>query len=121
MMGHRRVLRLHDKLVLAARGHSADMVSEGFFDHMSPLPGKREPADRMRLAGYPNWPCGENIAIAGGDPMSAFLGWARSSGHHRNMLDKRWSELGTGQSGRHWTQNFGFAPGDERIGGDAPQ
>ncbi len=121
MMGNRRMLRIHEKLIAAARGHSDDMAKLGFFDHFSPVPGKRDPADRMRLAEYPNVPCSENIAIAGGDAQSAFNGWFHSSGHHRNMLMTNWSELGTGQSGRHWTQNFGFAIGDEQVGGGGPQ
>ena len=34
--------------------------------------------------------------VAGGDPQSAFDGWFSSSGHHRNMLMKGWSEPGSG-------------------------
>lgn len=121
MFGHRRVLRLHEKLVAAARGHSKDMSDLGFFDHMSPIEGKRTPWDRMTLAGYTNQPCSENIHAGGGDPQTAHDGWARSSGHHRNLLMPGWSELGTGQSGRYWTQNFGYAQGDDAIGGPGPQ
>lgn len=120
MMGHRRMLRIHEKLVAAARGHSEDMSKVGFFDHMSPVPGKHTPWDRMQLAGYPNQPCSENIAAGSGDAQSAHDSWCHSSGHHRNLLMKDWSEMGSGQSGRYWTQNFGFANGDERIGGASP-
>lgn len=120
MMGHRRALRLHEKLVAAARGHSDDMSKLGFFDHFSPVEGKKTPMDRMLLAGYPNTPCSENINSGAGDPQSAHDGWCHSSGHHRNLLMKDWSEMGSGQSGRYWTQNFGFAAGDEQVGGDGP-
>jgi uncharacterized protein YkwD len=121
MFGHRRLLRLHPKLVEAARGHSDDMAKLGFFDHMSPVEGKRTPMDRMMLAGYPNTPCSENIHAGSGDPQGAHNGWVHSSGHHRNILMPNWSEMGTGRSGKFWTQNFGFASGDEQAGGSGPQ
>jgi uncharacterized protein YkwD len=121
MFGHRRLLRLHEKLVLAARGHSEDMAKIGFFDHTSPVPGKTSPWDRMTLAGYPNTPCSENIHAGGGDAQTAHDGWARSSGHHRNLLMPAWSELGTGRSGNFWTQNFGFDVTDDAVGGSGPK
>jgi uncharacterized protein YkwD len=55
------------------------------------------------------------------DAQGAHNGWIHSSGHHRNILMPGWSEMGTGQSGRYWTQNFGFASGDEQVGGAGPQ
>ncbi|MCE9635372.1 MAG: FHA domain-containing protein [Planctomycetes bacterium] len=121
MFGHRRILRLHEKLVLSAHGHSDDMGKLGFFDHFSPVEGKKTPWDRMTLAGYPNSPCSENIHAGSGDPNGAHEGWIHSSGHHRNILMPNWSEMGTGQSGKFWTQNFGFAMGDEQAGGAGPQ
>jgi uncharacterized protein YkwD len=122
MMGHRRVLRLHEKLVAAARGHSDDMSRLGFFDHFNnENPAKRTPMDRMLLAGYTNTPCSENIHAGSGDPQGAHNGWVHSSGHHRNILMPGWSEMGTGQSGKYWTQNFGFCSGDEQVGGGGPQ
>lgn len=112
MFGHRRALRINDNLVKSARGHSEDMGRLGFFDHFSPVPGKRTPSDRTRLAGYVGSGVGENIHMGSGSPQGAHDGWRHSSGHHRNMLDPSWVELGTGQSGRYWTQNFGYRSGD---------
>jgi uncharacterized protein YkwD/pSer/pThr/pTyr-binding forkhead associated (FHA) protein len=117
MFGHRRALRIHPMLVTAARGHSEDMSKLGFFDHFSPVPGKRDPSDRIKLAGYPMVGCSENIAMAGGDPESAHNGWIHSSGHHRNLLSPAWIEMGSGAAGRNWTQNFGFRLDDDFEGG----
>ncbi len=108
MMGHRRALVINDQLTMAARGHSEDMSRLGFFDHFSPVEGKRAPADRMRAAGYTFSGCSENIHRGSGDPMGAHLSWRGSSGHHRNLLMPSWVEMGTGHDGRNWTQNFGF-------------
>jgi hypothetical protein len=113
MFGHRRALRIQPKLVASARGHSEDMAKLGFFDHFSPVEGKKSPEDRMKLAGYEMAGCSENIYAGSGSPEAAHSGWAHSSGHHRNLLTPAWVELGSGQSGGHWTQNFGFQLTDE--------
>lgn len=111
MFGHRRAVVIHDALVLAARGHSDDMARLGFFDHFSPVEGKKAPQDRVKLQGYPMDGCSENIHMGSGSAQGAHDGWARSSGHHRNILSPDWVEMGTGRSGRHWTQNFGVRQG----------
>ena len=121
MFGHLRALRIHPFLVNSARGHSEDMAKLGFFDHFSPVEGKHSPDDRMRLAGYNASGGSENIAVAGGDPESAHNGWIHSSGHHRNILTSAWIEMGSGNSGRHWTQNFGFRSPDDWEGGEVPK
>jgi uncharacterized protein YkwD len=117
MFGHRRALRIHPFLVQSARGHSDDMGKLGFFDHFSPVPGKRTPDDRMKLAGYVPAGGSENIHAGSGSPEGAHEGWTHSSGHHRNLLSPGWVEMGTGQSGRFWTQNFGFRLDDDWEGG----
>jgi uncharacterized protein YkwD len=118
MFGHRRALRIHPFLVTSARGHSEDMVKGGFFDHFDKInPGKYSPEDRMKLAGYQMIGCSENIASVGGSPESAHEGWIHSSGHHRNILTPAWVEMGSGNSGRDWTQNFGFRSEDDFEGG----
>lgn len=108
MFGHRGVVLINDKLVRAARGHSDDMARLGFFDHFSPVPGKRSPADRVAAEGYGFISCSENIHMGSGTPQGAHDSWIGSSGHHRNLLSPAWKEMGTGRSGRHWTQKFGY-------------
>ena len=41
--------------------------------------------------------------------MGAHKSWRGSSGHHRNLLNPSWVDMGTGRDGRNWTQNFGFS------------
>jgi hypothetical protein len=106
MMG-RRALVLDDRLVRSARGHSDEMSKEGYFSHFSPHPERRTPDLRAKLCGYTGVPMSENIHAGSGDPETAHRGWLHSSGHHRNILQKFWTEMGTGQGGRYWTQNFG--------------
>lgn len=97
-------LKVNPKLCLAARGHSQDMVEKDFFDHMSPIPGKRTPSDRARLAGASAG--GENIHMGSETAEGAFWSWFLSLGHHKNMLND-YAEIGVGNFNKHWTQMFG--------------
>jgi hypothetical protein len=109
MMFGRWAVRLHEKLVLAARGHSEEMARIPFFGHFSPTPGRRTPYDRMKLAGY-DYGVSENIVAGASSPLGAHDRWCHSSGHHRNILMSAWTEMGTGQHGGLMTQNYGQAP-----------
>jgi hypothetical protein len=109
-------VRIDDRLVSSARGHSLDMAKRGYFAHEAPAnPATGEPAttpfDRMAKAGYSGLEASENIAQAGG-PQEAHDRWLHSSGHHRNILSN-WADQGVGQSGSLWTQNFGRGGGAE--------
>jgi len=97
-------LRIDEKLGVAARGHSEDMRTLGFFSHTSPVEGKRTPGDRAARAGTSGG--AENIA-AGQDTGHGAIraGWY-SPGHHKNMLGSH-ARTGLGQSERFWTQMFG--------------
>lgn len=112
---HLRALRIDDRLVRSARGHSLDMQARGFFDHFAPpnpATGKprTSPFDRMREAGYEGQGASENIAQSGGW-KEAHLAWCHSSGHHRNILSG-WTDMGSGGAGGAlWTQNFGTGGG----------
>ncbi len=103
MMGL-RALHIDERLVQAARKHSVDMRSSGFFDHHSPNTGS--PADRCRREGASY--SGENIAMGSGTGRGAFLQWYNSSGHHRNILTRGHLTIGIGRDHTHWTQNFGM-------------
>jgi uncharacterized protein YkwD len=107
MLG-RNALRLNEKLLQAARKHSKEMSDKGYFGHESPTPGLENPMLRMKAEGYAS-PAGENCAMGRSDPLSAHEGWLKSSGHHRNILMDSHTEMGSGQSGHLWTQNFGAA------------
>src|SRR4029079_15266574 len=101
-----------------AHGHCDDMGRLGFFAHMSPVPGKRSPDDRVRLTGMKPLGVSENIAEAAG-PSGAHEGWCHSSGHHRNLLAAGWKLLGVGNSCHTWCQNF--SAGEEKPTDPAPE
>ena len=118
-------LRIDDRLVTSARGHSVDMQRRGFFAHEAPPnpatgEGATMPWDRMGKAGYKGGSMSENITQGRASPLDAHLSWLHSSGHHRNILSD-WADQGVGQSGGLWTQNFGNGGGaPQEIPGKAP-
>ncbi|MBU6327472.1 MAG: CAP domain-containing protein [Verrucomicrobia bacterium] len=93
------------KLCAAARDHSKDMATKGFFAHESPVPGKKSPWDRA--AKFDTSASGENIFMGSQDPHGANTGWFFSPGHHKNMFSAEQQRIGLGQHGNHWTQMFG--------------
>ena len=106
-----RAVRVDNRLVTSARDHSLDMARRGFFSHFAPPnpatgTGRTSPHERMGGAGYSGYGSSENIANGATAPARAHWMWIHSSGHHRNILSG-WSDLGSGQAGRLWTQNFG--------------
>jgi uncharacterized protein YkwD len=137
VMFGRRALLIADKLVLSARAHCDDMSRGGFFDHfnqklLNMKPGEKVPKQacgcssdalipgcthgpdaRIRAQGYEFVACSENIEEGSGDPEGAHKGWIHSSGHHRNILQTAWKDMGTGRVGKYWDQNYGLPPGDE--------
>jgi uncharacterized protein YkwD len=102
MMG-RKAVAINVKLCRAARGHSKDMKEKNFFSHDSPVPGKRTFA--MRAAKEGTMAGSENIARTGPRAQDAFWGWFTSDGHHKNMMAP-WRQIGVGNEGEMWTENF---------------
>lgn len=114
-----RAVRVDDRLTAAARGHSEDMGRRGYFAHQSkPNPATGDPGkspfQRMQEAGYKGGGASENICAGATAPEEAHDRWAHSSGHHRNLL-MPWADMGAGQSGRLWTQNFGSGGGRPTV------
>ncbi len=110
-------VRIDDRLVRSARGHSIDMDRRGYFAHYAPPDPatgapSTSPFDRIQAAGYEGGGASENIATGPSNGQQAHDMWVHSSGHHRNILSG-WTDQGVGVSGRLWTQNFG-------VGGGAP-
>jgi hypothetical protein len=99
-----RPVRVDVKLCAAARDHSNDMRTRGFFSHESPVPGKKTPSRRASLFGASA--SAENIARGQRSPIDTNRGWFHSPGHHRNMLSNH-SRIGLGRSELFWTQMFG--------------
>lgn len=98
-----RPLRIEEKLSAAAEGHSSDMASGGFFAHESPVPNKKTPWDRAKLAQFDGNASGENIFMGSTDPNSAYGGWFGSDGHRFIMFSEGPNCCGVGVSGVHWT------------------
>ena len=95
------LLEENSKLRKAALGHSAAMVSQGFFDHISP--DGSEFTDRIIAARYAKrndaWTLGENLAWGTGEYSTAdgmMAAWMASSGHRANILKKAYREIGIG-------------------------
>jgi len=104
IMGH-APLRIDLKLCTAAHDHSEDMRTRNFFDHVSPVPGKRNVGDRAKMAG--TTASGENIYRGKDRALDANLGWFHSPGHFTNMFRPSFKRIGIGHSGGFWTQVFG--------------
>jgi uncharacterized protein YkwD len=94
-------LRINDRLTRAAMWHTHDMVHRSYFGHVSKR--GRDVVDRLRgsryLGGRFSWAVGENLAWGSGtlgSPRKIVRAWMRSPGHRRNMLDRRYREIGIG-------------------------
>ena len=118
-------LRIDGKLVQAAQGHSENMVAQGYFSHESP--SGSTPLDRIRAAGYipgsqTGYEVGENIAwgtLSLASPKAIVEAWMASPEHRENILNPRYADtglgivpevpgdLGEGQAGAVYTQDFG--------------
>ena len=105
LLVEQNALEIDPKLCDAGRDHSKDMATEGFFAHISPVPGKKTPSDRAKKAGTTGG--GENIYAGSTEPQGANKGWYYSPGHHKNMFNAGYKRVGLGQHNRHWTQMFG--------------
>ena len=111
MMGN-KALRLDARLVRAAQGHSQFMEKTGqIADRIPGHPEGASPSARAQKYGF-RQPVGENIAVVRDTAMATIKPWTLSSGHHRNLLRAGWRRVGSGQSGKCWTQMLGW--GDSR-------
>jgi len=97
-------VRIDEKLGNAARDHSQDMHTLGFFAHESPVEGKRTFGDRASRAGTSA--SSENIAQGHARGEGAVEAWWYSPGHHKNMLGSH-GRTGLGRFELTWTQLFG--------------
>jgi uncharacterized protein YkwD len=95
-------LREHAGLRATAQSYAHQMVSENFFDHVSP--GGSTMLDRIKrnsdyLRGGRSWIVGENLAWGSGgaeSPAKIVRAWMKSPGHKRNILNGRFRDIGIG-------------------------
>ena len=103
-------LVLNTKLRCAARKHSLDMRSKGFFSHTGS--NGSSPWQRITLAGYTYTNAAENIAAGQTTALAVVNGWMASAGHCNNIMNPVLKEVGIGYTsggsyGHYWTQDFG--------------
>jgi uncharacterized protein YkwD len=98
-------LLLDPKLCKAALMHSEDMSKHNFFDHKSPVEGRREFTDRAREAGTSA--SAENIAQGQEDAVAANKAWFLSPGHFQNFFGSGFARIGYGTDNHYYTQLFG--------------
>lgn len=99
----RRPLAASAALNVPAQSHSRQMVEESFFDHVSPA-GSSVVTRVKRLSNYINkrtarYAVGENLAWGSGDlatPAEIVKSWMHSPGHRRNILERRYRDIGIG-------------------------
>jgi uncharacterized protein YkwD len=118
-------LQANKQLEVAAQRHSEAMISENYFEHVSP--SGETPLQRVQASGYmPNQPSGyaigENIAwgtLNLATPQATVEAWIASPEHLANILESKYrdtaigvdpqapSSLAEGQPGATYTQDFG--------------
>ena len=81
------------ELSMVARAHSTDMFARGYFSHYTPE--RKDPFDRMKLAGVKFHTAGENLAL-GRTLKICHEGLMNSPGHKANILNPAFGRLGIG-------------------------
>ena len=96
---HVRKLRMSADLSRAAARHARDMVKRRYFSHTEP--DGPTVVERILRSGYlgrfGRWRVGENLGWGwgtGATPRSIVAAWMRSASHRRNMLNKRFHDVG---------------------------
>jgi uncharacterized protein YkwD len=96
-----RALRTNKRLSRAAVAHTRDMIDQRYFEHVAPT--GQNVVDRLLSTGYlgrvSRWLVGENLAWGIGShssPHQIVVSWMNSPGHRRNMLNRRFREIGIG-------------------------
>jgi uncharacterized protein YkwD len=105
-------LTLNSSLTSAALAHSREMAQNGEFDHRGH--DGSTPAIRVERAGYvAHRIVGENIAAGAMTPVEVTAGWLASPAHCANIMDGRFTQVGTAYAanldtaaGMYWTQDF---------------
>ena len=96
-----RALRMNRRLSRAALAHTRDMIEKRYFAHVTE--SGRDVVDRLLSTGYlgrvRSWLVGENLAWGTGSrstPRETVVAWMESPGHRRNVLNRRFREVGIG-------------------------
>jgi uncharacterized protein YkwD len=91
-------LHLSRGLSAAARQHSVEMATRGYFSHSSANGSSfdRRIVRYYRISGRRFWSVGENLLWSSPDvdPAGALRMWLNSPEHRANLLAPRWREIG---------------------------
>ena len=87
-------LDMDESLATLAREHSGEMSKAGSLNHQGM-------ESRVRRSGYAM--CVENVGWNYATPQAQLDGWQHSSGHDRNMRDKRVHRMGIGVAAKYVT------------------
>ena len=94
-------LRRNGDLTRSALGHSQDMVSRDYFNHVSPA--GVTPLERVEASSYlprrATYVVGENIAVGTvqlATPAAIVAGWMVSPEHRANILNRDFRDSGLG-------------------------
>jgi len=103
-------LKPNEVLFKVARAHSANMAKQEKMEHVL---DDKNPADRVKAAGYKYSSVGENVASGNGWSLEeVFQVWMDSEPHKKNILNKDFREIGIGiardsKDRLYYTQVFG--------------
>lgn len=113
---HLRPLRRNRSLDGVASRYARQMVEARFFNHVSPRGATLTQRVRATsyLDGLRSWSIGENLAWGTGSYATAaqtVRSWMDSPGHRRNILDRRFREIGIGVASGVPVRIAGASPG----------
>jgi uncharacterized protein YkwD len=101
----RKALKVSAALTKAAEAHAQDMVAKGYFSHTGQ--DGSSVGKRIKRQGYKFCYAAENIASGQKTAESAMTSWRNSSGHKKNNLSKKTTEVGAGFAGEsNWVLVF---------------
>src|SRR5919201_3607896 len=93
-----RPLQLSSSLSAAARQHSVEMTTRGYFSHSSAngISFDRRIARYYPMGRHGYWSVGENLLWSSPDvdPAGALRMWMNSPEHKANILTARWRQIG---------------------------
>ena len=86
------LLRLNERLTLAATDRMRDMFEKHYFDHISP--DGIDPFSWIDKRGYDYREAGENLAVGYASAADIVDGWMKSPAHRANVLNRHFDEAG---------------------------
>lgn len=98
-------LTWNDQLEQAAAAHSNDMQTKRYFGHTSP--NGDNAGERIDRAGYSWMAFGENIGMGYRNEAEVVQAWKESPSHCKNLMDKKFKEMGVARTEKYWVQTFG--------------